>query len=138
PSGCMTAEEAKAIPPPSSDASVMLCHLPPGNHAAAHTIVVGSEAVNAHLSHGDTLGVCNGSAPDAGASNSEEDAGVPASDPGFTDDGCGHLVAPGTVVIGGCCRTTSQCYSGMTCGSPNDGWFCYPSDPNCTCVVVTI
>src|SRR5690606_12678796 len=38
----------------------VLCHYPPGNPAAAHTIRVGSEnAVQAHVSnHGDTLGAC--------------------------------------------------------------------------------
>lgn len=38
----------------------VLCHYPPGNPAAAHTIRVGSEnAVQTHISkHGDTLGAC--------------------------------------------------------------------------------
>ena len=37
---------------------VMVCHIPPGNPAAAHTITVGAGAVDAHLAHGDTLGPC--------------------------------------------------------------------------------
>lgn len=37
---------------------VTLCHYPPGNPAAAHTITVGAPAVWAHLGHGDTLGPC--------------------------------------------------------------------------------
>ncbi len=36
----------------------VICHRPPGNPAAAHTIVVGVPAVDAHLAHGDTLGPC--------------------------------------------------------------------------------
>lgn len=36
-----------------------ICHIPPGNPNAAHTIQVGSEnAVEAHLAHGDTEGPC--------------------------------------------------------------------------------
>ncbi len=37
---------------------VTLCHIPPGNPEAAHTIRVGAAAVSAHLAHGDTLGPC--------------------------------------------------------------------------------
>lgn len=37
---------------------VTLCHIPPGNPDAAHTINVGANAVPAHLAHGDTLGPC--------------------------------------------------------------------------------
>jgi len=38
---------------------VTICHIPPGNLSAAHTITVSSSAVNAHLDHGDTLGECD-------------------------------------------------------------------------------
>mgnify|MGYP001619380431 CR=1 FL=1 len=37
---------------------VMICHIPPGNPNNAHTIIVGANAVNAHLAHGDYLGEC--------------------------------------------------------------------------------
>lgn len=37
---------------------VTLCHVPPGNPSNAHTISVGSPAVQAHLGHGDALGEC--------------------------------------------------------------------------------
>lgn len=40
------------------DGPVDLCHFPPGNPAAAHTITVGPSAVKAHQGHGDTLGAC--------------------------------------------------------------------------------
>ncbi|NIS29712.1 MAG: hypothetical protein GWN79_28765, partial [Actinobacteria bacterium] len=36
--------------------AVCLCHIPPGNPDAAHTICVGPKAVAAHLAHGDTEG----------------------------------------------------------------------------------
>ena len=53
---------------------VLICHLPPGNPENAHTLCVGSPAVDAHLKHhGDNLGECGVSigtppyeAPDAG------------------------------------------------------------------------
>lgn len=37
---------------------VELCHRPPGNPDNAHTIMVGPDAVSAHLAHGDSLGPC--------------------------------------------------------------------------------
>lgn len=37
----------------------VICHVPPGNPANAHTIVIGYPAVNAHLSHHDDyVGSC--------------------------------------------------------------------------------
>jgi len=38
---------------------VMVCHVPKGNPAGAHTICISSRAVAAHLAHGDHLGDCN-------------------------------------------------------------------------------
>ncbi len=43
---------------PDGDGLVTICHIPPGNPAAQHTITVGAPAVQAHLGHGDTLGPC--------------------------------------------------------------------------------
>ncbi len=37
---------------------VVICHIPPGNPDNAQTITVGSDAVAAHLAHGDVLGAC--------------------------------------------------------------------------------
>ena len=37
---------------------VVICHIPPGNPANAHTITVGAPAVPAHLKHGDLPGTC--------------------------------------------------------------------------------
>lgn len=45
-----------------------ICHTPPGNTGSAHTIVVGSSAVPAHLAHGDSQGACSGSTPEPPAS----------------------------------------------------------------------
>lgn len=40
-----------------------VCHIPPGNPAAAHRIVVAPPAVQAHLDHGDHLGACTSGTP---------------------------------------------------------------------------
>jgi hypothetical protein len=38
--------------------TVIICHIPPGNPEAAHTIEIPVSALPAHLAHGDTLGPC--------------------------------------------------------------------------------
>jgi hypothetical protein len=45
--------------------AVTLCHVPPGNPEAAHTVTVGASAVPAHLAHGDAEGVCEEAEPPA-------------------------------------------------------------------------
>lgn len=40
---------------------VDVCHIPPGNPDNAHTISINSNAVDAHLAHGDYLGPCDDS-----------------------------------------------------------------------------
>jgi hypothetical protein len=47
----------------AQDPKVVICHIPPGNPANAHEIEVSSNAVPAHLAHGDTLGLCGGDDP---------------------------------------------------------------------------
>lgn len=37
---------------------VTICHIPPGNPAAKHTLTISKNALNAHLAHGDVLGTC--------------------------------------------------------------------------------
>ncbi|HRJ82605.1 MAG TPA: hypothetical protein PLV21_12010 [Cyclobacteriaceae bacterium] len=37
---------------------VTVCHIPPGNPAAKHTLTISKNALNAHLAHGDVLGTC--------------------------------------------------------------------------------
>ncbi|MBZ0326974.1 MAG: hypothetical protein K8F54_05170 [Altibacter sp.] len=38
---------------------IAICHIPPGNPANAHTIVISVNALPAHLAHGDAIGQCN-------------------------------------------------------------------------------
>ena len=59
--------------------TVTLCHVPPGNPDAAHTVTVGAPAVGAHLAHGDVEGACvddaeegTGEDPEAEEPESEE------------------------------------------------------------------
>lgn len=92
---------------------VTVCHIPPGNPANAHTIVVGVPAVKAHLKHGDTLGACD-SEPDAGpggeqdaGSGGEEDAG-----PGGEPD-----AGPVCVPAEGACGSSAECCEDLTCTS---------------------
>lgn len=48
----------KGISPDLKAGKVAVCHIPPGNPANMHTIVIGAAAVKAHLAHGDKLGAC--------------------------------------------------------------------------------
>lgn len=54
-----TAVTVSCTPGAESFPPGMICHIPPGNPNAAHTITVGEPAVEAHLKHGDTLGPCS-------------------------------------------------------------------------------
>ena len=52
---------------------VTICHIPPGNAANPQTITVDSNAVAAHLAHGDTIGECDEQTHDVTDSGSEHD-----------------------------------------------------------------
>jgi len=101
----------------SEDASgkITICHVPPGNPANAHTIVVGAPAWNGHRHHrGDHLGACEGQGePDAGVP-SEGDGGTsePPPPPAPPDAGTpGPVCAP----EGAACGGTVECCSGLSC-----------------------
>lgn len=56
-----TGDTSTSTPPtPGRPGKITICHIPPGNRNARHTISVGAPAVTAHLGHGDTLGACAG------------------------------------------------------------------------------
>ena len=48
---------------PTPGARVIICHRPPGNATNGNTIEVGASALQAHLDHGDTVGVCVDNTP---------------------------------------------------------------------------
>jgi len=50
-----SAEECAAT---TSTGKVVMCHVPPGNPANAHSITISPSAVPAHLAHGDYFGCC--------------------------------------------------------------------------------
>lgn len=50
---------------------VTVCHIPPGNTNARHTLVISKNALKAHLAHGDTEGSCD----------DQKDKGKPADKP---------------------------------------------------------
>ena len=60
--------------PTVSELEVEICHVPPGNPANAHTITVGSRAVQAHLNHGDYVGECAPSCEPVGTECTEATA----------------------------------------------------------------
>ena len=53
-----------------------VCHIPPGNPANWHTIVVGNPAVQAHLDHGDVIGACSEGGGNITTNNPETSTGT--------------------------------------------------------------
>jgi hypothetical protein len=51
-------EEIKIDPIPANE-QVTICHVPPGNAAARHTLTISKSALKAHLEHGDFEGSCD-------------------------------------------------------------------------------
>ena len=55
------------------DGKMTICHIPPGNSSARHTIRVGESAWPAHDSHGDYRGPCHQGGPNHHRSFNERD-----------------------------------------------------------------
>ena len=98
-----------AAPAAAGTEKVAVCHIPPGNPANAHTIVVGAPAVAAHLRHGDRLEAC-----DAGG---DDDGGDGGDGEGGGDDSCS--AAGESCKYGG----SASCCFGLVCG---ETWVCEP------------
>ena len=60
---CSSCEEQERGGPPGDD-KVMICHIPPGNPSNPRTLIVSEGALQAHLDHGDSLGMCEGQCDD--------------------------------------------------------------------------
>ncbi|MDB5104784.1 MAG: large protein [Fibrobacteres bacterium] len=58
PDGSSKASKHRILGSKLASHKAAICHIPPGNPANAHTIIVGLPAVKAHLAHGDKLGFC--------------------------------------------------------------------------------
>ncbi len=60
PPGLITAPgiQKKLATTTESERKITICHYPPGNPDARHTIIINESALEAHLAHGDTIGAC--------------------------------------------------------------------------------
>jgi hypothetical protein len=80
----------EGLAPERGGGKVAVCHIPPGNPANKHTIVVGAAAVKAHLAHGDYLGACTGETAPAISVDCGSDNGGGAVGNGHGNNGNGH------------------------------------------------
>lgn len=75
---------ANGAPGCASPKKTLICHIPPGNPANAHSICVGNAAVEPHETlHGDTIGACASDPPPCDGTCDD------GSDDGGGDDGGG-------------------------------------------------
>src|SRR5262245_56404393 len=74
------------VPTCTNPKKTLICHIPPGNPANAHSICVGNPAVEPHMTHhGDTIGACSGGNPPP--PDDPPDAGTPPPPPPPSEDG---------------------------------------------------
>jgi hypothetical protein len=129
--GCDSSEtllgsEAKPVKGPHNAQActgkkVLICHIPPGNPANAHTICIGRPAEPAHVrNHGDALGACavEPAAPPSG------DQCLPPEQACTTPAECdGNLCLNGVCKVpnGGDCTSPNQCGSGRCANKVCEG-----------------
>jgi hypothetical protein len=77
----------------TASGKVAICHVPPGNPANAHSILISPNAVAAHLAHGDYFGACGAHSTTPSVYTLNVDANpVPYE---FNISGLGALIQPG-------------------------------------------
>jgi len=108
---------ASATPVAAAQKKVALCHVPPENPQAPHTIIVAEAATASHLKHGDQLGECPG-----GCSGSCDDGNACTTDTCGANGQCQH--APVSCNDGNVC-TTDACDPSSGCLTlPANGTSC--------------
>ena len=89
------------------ETKVTICHIPPGNPANLHEIVVGAAAVPGHLTHGDFL---DGSCMCSAADGSQCGSNLPPCCGGLECTAGFCLPDPsGAMPLGGACTSDAQC-----------------------------
>lgn len=101
-------------PKDDSTGKIIICHVPPGNPANAHTLTVSVNGWNGHQHHkGDYVGACRGSegGPDAGTTGGDEGGG--STDAGSSTPDAG---VPACIPEGDTCGGDGQtCCTGLEC-----------------------
>lgn len=103
-----------------ADKKVTVCHVPPGNHAKAHSIEVGASALAAHLKHGDFPGECDGDGD--GGEGGEGGGGPVCSENGVTcsdDANCCSGICGGSGMCAAQCTVGPE-LGGASCSSDLD------------------
>lgn len=114
----LSGDELNGATAEDASGKITICHVPPGNPANAHTLIVGAPAWKGHSRHpGDHLGACEGQGePDAGVPPEETpDAGSETPPPPPPPD----AGTPGPVCApeGAACGGTVTCCTGLECQS---------------------
>ncbi len=115
PGPALNGEALSADFPANAADKVTICHVPPGNPANAHTIVVGASGWNGHSKHkGDYMGPCNGGGtPDAGTPPPPPTDG--GTDPQPTPDA--GTPGPTCEPQGAACGERTECCNGLECSN---------------------
>jgi hypothetical protein len=119
---------------------VDICHVPPGNPANVHLINVSTNAIPAHLRHGDA--VCTPGNDDCCFNSSTSTAVCTNLETDATNCGtCGNVCHECTTCVGGACANTCTHFicgvnSAPDCGSGGASGICFCDsdiDGNCNC-----